>query len=980
MADDQTQLPGGFNALPEDSALANFIQRAVAKGDENLAFAAVPARGLIPLFNPDAAPWRGMYSALTPSALKSGQWSLAQNVRPDDGSMKTRQPTINLNASGLSPVTSFRGLWSGTLNGTPYVVYAGYDGSKVRIYDSTDGISYSELSSSTTRFNDSTGSIPFTFQAINWNVTGNDYLIVQNGVDSPRVWDPTNGFFIHQSISLPPTSASAIQPTAKMGNYVSLGQISAGIGTSTWNSTTVQSGKSSGSNSSSTLNDTTKTWSVNAYAGLSITIYYGTGSGSLGVHVTRTVASNTSTQITITGTWPVTPDATSYYLITSATPRLALSNTSGGVAPQYESMLVKTTVSQNDWAMIEGTIDCSTSPQICFATDYATYDQFTKLKLELFDTVSTTWYTVYDPTVSTMIPPQFIPWADSHFDNATAGGMGLNGEQIVVYDLSNIASTNRTNAQFWRWTWAQGASMSTTDYTFNIHLMFCSGTTLYGASFGQAAYNSNSFAESAFVANGLTLMPNGASVGLQCGGTTGGGTNPPVYTIRLPGSTSMLYDYTVPAYTAAAADVTNGVNGINIYRQDTGQTDYFYVGNCASAGSLSVTSATPQNVQRPAGDAFSTTVPTGTAMAYANQRTFVGGKSKYNFSESNNPFRFRQLLKITNGVPQNRSAGYVALPAETVAAFATAAASPVGAAQIFMFTDRNTYSIGGFSGFALSQPTLIAAVGCSAPQSVAQYKDAIFFLDDNQQVRRFSYGKSHIYMYENANAYDLMLPISRRIVSDVTTNIPASRLAWATGLAKYDRYYLALTPQGGTHNTLILVWDETVGTWVEDTLPKDAEGMVVAPFTTGAKILLASSDIKIYEHENATSLNPLAVRLTSRELHTGMWHNMFYGRIGMVVDTNPGSIATLTKTVKNGALGTISNMPTTDGTTLNLALNSPSQIWRWDVRADAAGNPTPGGIQGASCQIDFQASMLPGSRIYSMVIETDTAQPGADAA
>jgi hypothetical protein len=62
------------------------------------------------------------------------------------------------------------------------------------------------------------------------------------------------------------------------------------------------------SGTASTLADTTKTFVVNTYAGKTLKITGGTGSGQSAV-----IVSNTATTFTITGTWGVTPDATSTY-------------------------------------------------------------------------------------------------------------------------------------------------------------------------------------------------------------------------------------------------------------------------------------------------------------------------------------------------------------------------------------------------------------------------------------------------------------------------------------------------------------------------------------------------------------------------------------------------------------------------------------------------------------------------------------------
>ena len=69
-------------------------------------------------------------------------------------------------------------------------------------------------------------------------------------------------------------------------------------------------GTSTGSNTSTTLNDTTKSWATNAYQNKVVMIAGGTGIGQF-----RTISSNTATQLTISESWTTTPDATSEYTI-----------------------------------------------------------------------------------------------------------------------------------------------------------------------------------------------------------------------------------------------------------------------------------------------------------------------------------------------------------------------------------------------------------------------------------------------------------------------------------------------------------------------------------------------------------------------------------------------------------------------------------------------------------------------------------------
>lgn len=73
---------------------------------------------------------------------------------------------------------------------------------------------------------------------------------------------------------------------------------------------TFETGTSTGSNTTTTLNNTGKSWLVNAYTNYQVRITGGTGIGQI-----RTIASNTATALTVSVAWTVTPDATSVYAV-----------------------------------------------------------------------------------------------------------------------------------------------------------------------------------------------------------------------------------------------------------------------------------------------------------------------------------------------------------------------------------------------------------------------------------------------------------------------------------------------------------------------------------------------------------------------------------------------------------------------------------------------------------------------------------------
>lgn len=72
----------------------------------------------------------------------------------------------------------------------------------------------------------------------------------------------------------------------------------------------IDEGTSSGSNTTTTVNDTSKAWTTNDFTDKIIIITGGTGAGQF-----NTIASNTSTEITVSNVWTTTPDNTSTYTI-----------------------------------------------------------------------------------------------------------------------------------------------------------------------------------------------------------------------------------------------------------------------------------------------------------------------------------------------------------------------------------------------------------------------------------------------------------------------------------------------------------------------------------------------------------------------------------------------------------------------------------------------------------------------------------------
>lgn len=91
-------------------------------------------------------------------------------------------------------------------------------------------------------------------------------------------------------------------------------------------------GKSTGSNTYNTINDSSKAWSTNRWRNYGLRIVFGKGAGQ-----TRRITANSSTSLTVHRGWNITPDNTSVYLIQGDSETLYLSW--GGSAEIYQYSL-----------------------------------------------------------------------------------------------------------------------------------------------------------------------------------------------------------------------------------------------------------------------------------------------------------------------------------------------------------------------------------------------------------------------------------------------------------------------------------------------------------------------------------------------------------------------------------------------------------------------------------------------------------------
>jgi len=117
-------------------------------------------------------------------------------------------------------------------------------------------------------------------------------------------------------------------------------------------------GTSTGSNTSTTLNDTSRSALANSFVNYQVRITGGTGKGQV-----RTITANTTTEATVTPAWTVTPDATSTYIVEGNDDYMYLLGNNAVTLYRY-------TISTDTWATITPTVARAAAAAAGFTADW----------------------------------------------------------------------------------------------------------------------------------------------------------------------------------------------------------------------------------------------------------------------------------------------------------------------------------------------------------------------------------------------------------------------------------------------------------------------------------------------------------------------------------------------------------------------------------------------------------------------------------
>lgn len=989
-----------------------------------------------------AAPLARLCSALAPSALAPDQWARIQNLRSDKfGDLYARGGSSRLSlepiaSGGTITVGACLGLWSGELNGDTYVIAAHVvtDTSVsaspfVRIYSyNTTTWAATELTgvgtwsgaSGLTRLENTTNLVTFRVVRVRRRYyfgvvkPARDLLVIQNGADLPRVYDPayaTNtsigqpqAIGVHKAITVP-TGAEQFRKVYRYAHYLQVANTTgagrtymASSGRMAWAETTTSPYNSGGNYCSKLSSGLAQTGdyadvrysSAATFPGDQLAfIVEGTATQVYNILSANALAFSTSSALQNV---PIVNGGANW---TGINPIVVTTSSAHGLATGDQVVISGVTGNTN----ANGTFTITVLSSTTFSIPTLGNGVFGGSGVVNWNAVSRLWQTVYDPTDSEKKSYTLIT-----FDASS------NRHLVIFPGIAGIDPASRTFSHL-RVTRVASTTSTTSDAFTLLMLAGPSASAFYyGTDFAVAYRDAQSGAESpSFISSStqgeLLYAMGGPDTGLS---------------LPQPNTNTLLDWRLLIKHSDDLSQITGGLDGqpnvADIYASylgadghlgaylwiqavqmwDAGTSGPDKVWTALHSSTPFIASETedwiflsgrPARAQRditfPAPSEFNEAMPAGSSMAFASGRSFVGAPVDGGFTQTGDvafsaqfhPFRFQNVSEAqTDG-------GRAQLAGEIVQAIIGLAAGPQGAARLYVLGSRGCHALGNADAYAsglytdadnLSRPQLVGPHGTMEPGSVAVYATQAFWVDQEGQVIRFDGGR--------------FASISRQSVDDKFRAIPASRRGSARGAFVRDRYLLAYTPSAGTANTRLLGYASLFGYWeFDDLFPGVLDGAHLARFQDSAQtgpgqrlLVAADSGGALYAYdEGATEydLANIAVRLTSRRIE---FHRIF-GRsareigagglvawVGAVTDTQSGASLQVDRLYDpNGSQ--FRSSQALDNPVVAGGLRYGDDTGATVSEVTATGQPEGG----SSVQLDFQTTLSSGARIRQLFVEVD---------
>lgn len=342
---------------------------------------------------------------------------------------------------------------------------------------------------------------------------------------------------------------------------------------------------------------------------------------------------------------------------------------------------------------------------------------------------------------------------------------------------------------------------------------------------------------------------------------------------------------------------------------------------------------------------------TGRLLVFAYADSYKQSKGELFASRQGDPFRFREVTDVDdpNSPIRDRYEG------EIIRGLGFVSASLYGSVGMYVFTDKSVGFHTGYTAEQLSVKRKILEVGCVSGRTIQTWRNSVYFVDSEMQVRRMRGGQVE--------------DLSRDTVEDLLQAVSDSRRQRLASAIFDDKYYLAY----GTDNSTVLVFDERLPLPYKDSFlsPMTAEGLLTVR-SSGATAKLIAFNTKVYRYEDPSASTEhdtstlVSVALTTAKHHLNLWDSFTVKRIGVVSDdVNSGTLSCAVTYQPNGAVATH---------TASLDVSSGG-VWRWSTPpASATAEP-----YGCTAQFAFTATMAPGKKLFALVAELEKRSSGADA-
>lgn len=563
------------------------------------------------------------------------------------------------------------------------------------------------------------------------------------------------------------------------------------------------------------------------------------------------------------------------------------------------------------------------------------------LRVEIYN--GSTWYIIHDPTIT-------------EYQTAATGSDRYYAAMFScasVYTAttgSAISFPSMTATQM-RFTYV-GASSPNAAYNIPIFAIAYGGDVNWGTQFGVSLWDSSKCAESPGV-----VCENMPSPGM----TLVGGT--PVQGLTLANSPLAKYSYnikfTVPT-TGSVYSVAYARNG----------REYKSV----ALTSHSISAAGEQKTQALHRLSFSrwvmpppesSSIPAGGPMASTGDRLFVaavesGKRTRVGFSERGYPHRFALAPQVVDNQVVPRSGGLAIFPDETVNAITPMPGNVGGSDTVIVNTTKAVYQMAGVDALQLSKPNNLGLYGCTAPGSVARFKNTLIWVSPEREV--ITLGGE-------------LGDISSRLVEDVLHGVPVARIDDIESIVYRQRLYIGYTPSGGSKNTNALVFDSRTGGWSVDFIDTNSN----ASFAKWARHVVSGEERFVcfdttgwaFEYDlpgtagdravTATTTSEPTIRLTSKTLSQGFFEQLRVTAIGMVADTQTGK--TLTTSVIERSTGA--------SATGTISLDGGANLLSWQFNRGTSSTAERPGSIGLGHQIDITGQMAPGKKIYAITADVE---------